>query len=265
MTKKKKMIVAIVLCCCMVLGIAGVAVAANGIVTVNAELRPDFRIMIDGAERTFYDATGTEVQPLLYHGTTYLPVRAIGELMGKTVSWDQTQKLVTLSGGTQVAEPTQNTTQTTANGEITAEQAKAIALEHAGVAEADASFVWTERDYENGRLVYEVEFYTADHREYDYEIDAATGAVVGYDYDAEYYNGSAVNGNSNYISEATAKQTALNHAGLTESEVSRLQVKFDYDDGRAEYDVDFHVDRTEYDYTIDAVSGSILEVDIDRD
>ena len=52
--------------------------------------------------------------------------------------------------------------------------AKQIALEHAGVAEADASHLWVSRDYDDGRLEYEVEFFSGS-KEYDYDIDAADG------------------------------------------------------------------------------------------
>ena len=38
----------------------------------------------------------------------------------------------------------------------------------------DILYISLELDYEDGRKVYEVEFYTKDYREYDYEISAAT-------------------------------------------------------------------------------------------
>ena len=50
---------------------------------VTAYLSPDLSIVVDGSYRTFYNAVGQEVHPILYGGTTYLPIRAIGELMGK--------------------------------------------------------------------------------------------------------------------------------------------------------------------------------------
>ena len=48
--------------------------------------------------QTFYNVNGDEVHPILYSGTTYLPVRAIGELMGKNVNWDASTRTVSLSG-----------------------------------------------------------------------------------------------------------------------------------------------------------------------
>ena len=60
---------------------------------------------------------------------------------------------------------------------ITADEAKSIALKHAGVKAEDAVFEKAEKNYDDGRLVYEVEFRSAGH-EYDYEIDAKTGEIL---------------------------------------------------------------------------------------
>ena len=65
------------------------------------------------------------------------------------------------------------------------------------------------------------------------------------------------------ITEAEAQAIALEHAGLTEADISRLEVRKDFDDGRKEYDVEFHVDRLEYEYEIDAATGKILSFDKD--
>ena len=63
------------------------------------------------------------------------------------------------------------------------------------------------------------------------------------------------------ITEAEAQAIALEHAGVTEQEVSRLQVRGDWDDGRQEYDVEFHVGYLEYEYEIDLLTGNILSFD----
>ena len=56
-------------------------------------------------------------------------------------------------------------------------KAKSIVLNHAGVSESKAYDMEIELDDEDGTLVYEVEFKSG-NREYDYEIDAATGAIL---------------------------------------------------------------------------------------
>ena len=65
---------------------------------VTARLRPDVTILLNGQEQIFYNAQGQETHPILYNGTTYLPLRATGELMGKNVNWDQNTLTVTIEG-----------------------------------------------------------------------------------------------------------------------------------------------------------------------
>ena len=72
-----------------------------------------------------------------------------------------------------------------------------------------------------------------------------------------------ITASSEGITEAEAQAIALEHAGLTEADISRLEVRKDFDDGRQEYDVEFHADRLEYEYEIDAVTGNILSFDKD--
>ena len=233
--------------------------------SVSASLRPDFTIIIDDVTRTFKDANGATVYPLLYQGSTYLPVRAIGEIMGKTVGWNAAQKRVTISGSSTVtdADSFDNGTTTTqpATGDIGVEKAKQIALNHAGLKASDVTFIRANLDYEYGQRVYDVEFYSG-NREYDYEINAATGAIVGYDYDVEQYTPNQPSGD---IGLEKAKQIALNHAGLKASSVIFVQGKLDYDDGRRVYEVEFYTSNKEYDYEIDAATGSILSYDYEAE
>ena len=154
----------------------------------------------------------------------------------------------------------QTTTTPAANGQITLEQAKETALKHAGLKADAVTFVKAEQDYENGKLVYEVEFVTNDGGkvvEYDYEIDAATGSVVSYDYDAENYV-SAKGATTVSEDEATAKQTVLNKVpGATAANI--YEWKLDFDDGRWEYDGKIVYNLMEYDFTVDASSGAVTE------
>ncbi len=46
-------------------------------------LRPDVTVRIDGVTYDFYNAQGKEVHPIIYNGTTYIPLRAVGELMAR--------------------------------------------------------------------------------------------------------------------------------------------------------------------------------------
>ncbi len=64
-----------------------------------------------------------------------------------------------------------------ANGPLTLEQAKQVALDYAKVNAADATFTTAHPDWENGRQVYDFEFYAKD-TEYDVDVDANSGRVV---------------------------------------------------------------------------------------
>ena len=68
---------------------------------------------------------------------------------------------------------------------ISADDARDYALNHAGLTESQATLVRSERDMDDGRLKYDVEFYTNDGLEYDYEIDSSTGKVLSFDIDAK--------------------------------------------------------------------------------
>lgn len=68
----------------------------------------------------------------------------------------------------------------TGSTDIGAQAAKAAALKHAGLSESQVRELQAEWDNENGRAVYEVEFKSGG-MEYDYVIDAATGAVLDHE------------------------------------------------------------------------------------
>ena len=75
--------------------------------------------------------------------------------------------------------------------------------------------------------------------------------------------GNASAANQNYIGEERAKAIALKDAGLSEAQLSHVMCGFDYDDGVAEYEVEFWVESKEYEYEINATTGRITGKDID--
>ena len=87
----------------------------------------------------------------------------------------------TTSNSSQQNNTTQQQQNTTtgpqAAGEITADEAKSIALQHAGLAEADVLYANVEYDRDNGHNEWSVDFATQD-TEYDYEINAADGSIL---------------------------------------------------------------------------------------
>ena len=76
---------------------------------------------------------------------------------------------------------------------------------------------------------------------------------------------ASANTNTGKTGRDAAIEAALNHAGLTASDVSGLQCHKDYDDDREVYEVEFHVGRYEYNYDIDVNNYSVLEWDKDYD
>ena len=165
---------------------------------------------------------------------------------------------------TQPTQPTQQPSQPSAGSDIGAEKAKSIALSHAGFTASQVQRLKVEKDYDDGRLEYEVEFY-AGTTEYDYTISGTDGTILKQD--KEEHGGSQTTQPSagSDIGAEKAKSIALSHAGFTASQVQNLQVEKDNDDGRLEYQVEFRVNGTEYEYTISAADGTILERDIDKD
>ena len=144
---------------------------------------------------------------------------------------------------------------------IGVEAAKQAALSHAGVSASDATFVEAEYDYDDGRMVYEVEFHVKG-TEYDYEIDAQTGEVVKYKNEQNGANtGSSGSANtSSFIGESAAKAAALKHAGVSESSTKYCNAWLEYDDGRPEcYEVEFMAGNTRYEYKIALTSATVLE------
>lgn len=159
---------------------------------------------------------------------------------------------------------------------ISEESAKEIALEHAGVSADNVKFVKSGLDRDDGRRVYDVEFYSTDFVEYDYDIDALTGEILSFDHDAEYYapaataksdtataaNNNPATSSSKEITEAEAKKIALAQVpGASENDIYGFEV--DYDDGRLEYEGTIYFDHMEYEFEIDGYSGAIRNWDVE--
>lgn len=230
--------------------------AASVYKNITARQNTAMTVKVDGTALTMKDDDGDSLYPLTYDGNTYLPAEQLASAVGYNATSDDDSVSLTRK----------NTVSTfpAASGDIGSEKAKSIALNHAGVTSSTAKFVKVERDRDDGRLLYEVEFY-AGNKEYDYEILAADGTILSYDADIEGYRipSSTSSSSSGYIGVERAKEIALQHAGLSSSGVNFDKAEFDHDDGRAEYEIEFHHNFREYEYTIDAASGTILEAERD--
>lgn len=74
---------------------SGVVFAKQVSETINV-VYDNIKILIDGKEYKPTDATGNLVEPFIYNGTTYLPVRAIANAFDKEVDWEAQTSTVTL-------------------------------------------------------------------------------------------------------------------------------------------------------------------------
>lgn len=152
---------------------------------------------------------------------------------------------------------------------LDAGQAQSIALSHAGVDEENALHLKTGQDYDDGRFHYDVEF-LADGMEYEYKIDAATGEILEYGFEsaetgsgdskASGQDGSAPSGaGEGEISEEQAMRIALDLApGAGES---HIRIGSGYDGGRRVYEGKIVYQGMEYEFEIDAATGTVLEWD----
>ena len=154
-----------------------------------------------------------------------------------------------------------NTGSTGSTTDIGEAKAKSVALSHAGISESSTSYIYAKKDWGDGRWVYDVEFW-ADGKEYDYEILASNGTILSYDYDAEYQWNGSTGTSGDTISTEKVKSIVTDRAGVSGT---FRELKLERDDGRTVYEGEMRSGRTEYEFTIDAYTGAVLEWDTDWD
>ena len=151
---------------------------------------------------------------------------------------------------------------------ITADEAEQAALSHAGISASDVSFITCELDFDDGIMVYEVEFISGS-TEYDYDINALDKSVLKFSTErADNYNpsgsgsssgssssGNASSGNSASVTEAEAQQAAFSHAGVSGATV----VKAEYDRDDNKYEIEFIAGSYKYEYEISAADGRVIK------
>ncbi len=142
-----------------------------------------------------------------------------------------------------------NNNNNNSNTTITRDEAREIALNHAGITGNITNY-----KIELDDNSYEIEF-RYNNREYDYDI-SFTGEILKYstdnDYDDDDYNQAHAT-----ITRDEAREIALNHAGVTDV----TNYKIELDDNK--YEIEFRVDYLEYEYEINATTGQIISYEID--
>ena len=191
------------------------------------------------------------------------------------------------------------------DSDIGRDAALEVALGDAGVNESDATRLRVSEDRDDGRKVYEIRFDVED-KEYDYEIQASDGAIIGSDIetvenyaglqgdDTQNNNASQDDTDQTAASDQAADQNTTAGNGTNQSQTGQNQnntgsgspsgvavsqdeavqialdrvsgataqdvrIELDRDDGRYKYEGEIIYNNMEYDFEIDANSGTILE------
>ena len=139
---------------------------------------------------------------------------------------------------------------------ITEAEAKQIALDHAGVSESETERMRVKLGRDDGVQEYEVNFYVG-NREYDYDINAATGEIRSHDseIDDDYVSSTEAAGAA--ISEDEARATVV--ARVSGASASDVRLYLERDDGRLVYEGELIYNGTEYEFKIDATTGDVLD------
>lgn len=150
------------------------------------------------------------------------------------------------------------------------------AEEYAGTTALDSVTAEVDSELDESPAHYEVELHTQ-WGEFEYLVDAYTGKVLSGQKDLlatisaqnETARPSgqkpAPSGVVQDIGYARAKSIALNHAGVSESKAYDMDIELDEEDGKLVYEVEFKSSGMEYDYEIDAATGTILKQEAERD
>ncbi len=117
---------------------------------------------------------------------------------------------------------------------------------------------------------YEVEITSQTGEEFEYKIDAYTGAILeskreaadGTEVPVVQPSKPAASGDIGY---AKAKSIALNHAGVSEGKAYDMDIELDDEDGILVYEIEFKSGNMEYSYEINAATGAILKHEAELD
>ncbi|MBR3866743.1 MAG: NPCBM/NEW2 domain-containing protein [Butyricicoccus sp.] len=94
--KRSKTLKIVLLVGVMVLCFCTGAVAVNKLEKIQAYLNYGITVKLDGETQTMYDGNGKRVYPISYQGTTYVPIRAVSNMLGIDVAWDSKNYTVLL-------------------------------------------------------------------------------------------------------------------------------------------------------------------------
>ena len=169
--------------------------------------------------------------------------------------------------------PTAQPTQQPGSEFLSEDEIRAIVFNHAGVNANDVREFEIELDDEDGIWVYEVDF-KAGNIEYDYVVNAVTGAIIRVETEIDD-DPTAAPGTprptvqptqqpgSELLSEDEIRAIVFNHAGVNANDVREFEIELDDEDGIWVYEVEFESGRHEYSYEVNALTGEIIDYEID--
>ena len=146
-----------------------------------------------------------------------------------------------------------------ASGEISGDEALAIALDNASVPEPNAYNVKVERDGDNGIPIWDIEFET-EYGDYDFEVAISGGRIVGADYevDEEWLDRLSRHGGGP-LSAGQAQDIVAAKA----PDASSFLIREEHSDGRLCYEGEAYGDDIKYEFELDAATGVIYDWNAD--
>ncbi|MCD8122798.1 MAG: PepSY domain-containing protein [Clostridiales bacterium] len=147
------------------------------------------------------------------------------------------------------------------NGSISESEAKAIALSAAGLTEDAVTFTKVKQDEEDGIPVYDIEFFTDDKNEYDFDIRIEDGAILSYEFETHGGHQPVALGSGTISLENAIEIVLARVPGAAASDVS---IRLDEHGGRQTYKGELIYNNMEYEFRLDAYSGSVLEWEAER-
>ncbi len=145
--------------------------------------------------------------------------------------------------------------QTGSGASIDEMAAQAAALAHAGQTVETITNLQIERDMENGRIIYEIKF-SVGGVEYEYDVDATTGEIVDIDTDNDNDNDQTA-----AITAEQALATALAAVGIGAEQATDIDTDLNEDNDNLYYEVSFTYNGIDYEYTISATTGEVVNVE----
>jgi uncharacterized membrane protein YkoI len=150
------------------------------------------------------------------------------------------------------------------------EQALANACLYVGLEISDVELTEpVELEFENGRMVYDIEF-RKDDVKYDFEVDAVSGEVVSFE-EKQKSKGTVTEPQVTPVPAAVdigqerALEIALAHANVPGSEAMVQEIKKKHENGVEYYEIEFFDDEFEYDYKVNSATGAIMKAEKERD